>query len=170
MKHFFIIIFLSLQTIFAQNIRVTFIVNALEIPDSENIYIAGNQPELGNWNPRAVKLTRTSNITWEKLFEFPKGTILEYKFTRGDWSKEALNSQGMIPQNSVLKVSKDTLIKVWIHKWRDQGVVNKNFEGQITGDVRYHKNIKGKGILPRDVVVWLPPDYEKDTSKRYPVL
>jgi len=31
-------------------------------------------------------------------------------------------------------------------------------------------NIEGKGILPRDVIIWFPPSYDESTSKRYPVL
>ncbi len=30
--------------------------------------------------------------------------------------------------------------------------------------------MKGEGILPRDVIVWLPPGYEKNKKERYPVL
>jgi CubicO group peptidase (beta-lactamase class C family) len=41
----------------------------------------------------------------------------------------------------------------------------------LTGDVRAHKRFQSK-FLPcaRDVLVYLPPDYEKEKSRRYPVL
>ena len=42
--------------------------------------------------------------------------------------------------------------------------------GQITGTVRYHRALKGAGIQDRDLVVWLPPGYDADTTRRYPVI
>lgn len=135
MKLLFIFLFIA-QIIAAQNFKVTFQVNAPAISDTDDVYIAGSQTEFGNWNPSAVKLDRVDNETWRKSFSFPKGTILEYKFTRGAWDNEALNEKGSIPQNHVLKVTKDTLIIVRINKWRDEGVVNENFSGQITSSVK----------------------------------
>ena len=36
-------------------------------------------------------------------------------------------------------------------------MLRKKFPGQITGTVKYHRNFSGKGIKPRDIIVWLPP-------------
>ena len=44
------------------------------------------------------------------------------------------------------------------------------FEGQITGTVKYHRDIMGEGLLDRDLIVWLPPGYDINTEQRYPVL
>jgi predicted alpha/beta superfamily hydrolase len=42
---------------------------------------------------------------------------------------------------------------------------------QLTEDTRYHKAFHSKFLAKdRDVIVWLPPGYQKDTTKRYPVL
>lgn len=46
----------------------------------------------------------------------------------------------------------------------------QKIKGQITGNVEYIRQVKGSDIPPRDLVVWLPPDYEKNTRKHYPVL
>jgi hypothetical protein len=32
--------------------------------------------------------------------------------------------------------------------------------------VKYHRQMEGEGIKPRDVIVWLPPSYEKNRRKR----
>ncbi len=41
----------------------------------------------------------------------------------------------------------------------------------LTGDIRFHKQFHSR-FLPtdRDLIVYLPPDYERDHTKRYPVL
>jgi hypothetical protein len=40
----------------------------------------------------------------------------------------------------------------------------------ITGTVKYHPQFPSKHVAPRNVEVWLPPSYEKETAKPYPVL
>ncbi|MCW8802283.1 MAG: alpha/beta hydrolase-fold protein, partial [Candidatus Bathyarchaeota archaeon] len=35
---------------------------------------------------------------------------------------------------------------------------------------KYHRNFQGEGIKPRDIIVWLPPGYDSDFNKNYPVL
>ena len=50
------------------------------------------------------------------------------------------------------------------------GYNQSNISGQITGNVRYHKNFKGRSVLPRDIIVWLPPSYDSLPNKYYPVL
>jgi predicted alpha/beta superfamily hydrolase len=42
--------------------------------------------------------------------------------------------------------------------------------GQVTGTVKYHRALKGEGILERDIIVWLPPGYDSSSKKRYPVI
>ena len=36
--------------------------------------------------------------------------------------------------------------------------------------MKIHTQMAGEGILPRDVIVWLPPSYPRDPHRRYPVL
>lgn len=48
--------------------------------------------------------------------------------------------------------------------------VERTGAGQITGTVVYHKGMKAEGLQDRDVIVWLPPNYETDSDQRYPVL
>ncbi len=68
----------------------------------------------------------------------------------------------------MIEVLNDTTIHIKVNLWADQ--VEKKIEGQITGTVKYHRNLQGKGIKPRDIIVWLPPGYETDLNKSYPVL
>lgn len=39
-----------------------------------------------------------------------------------------------------------------------------------TGTIRAHPGFTSKFLGPRDVIVYLPPGYDKETSRRYPVL
>jgi len=137
------------------------------LPQNQKVFITGNTPELGNWNPNKISLYRVNDSTWSKVFEFLEGETIKYKLTLGSWEKEALNEKGQKSGNNILKISDDTVLVFNITNW---GYSQTNISGQITGNVRYHKNFKGRSVLPRDIIVWLPPSYDSLPDKYYPVL
>ena len=153
-----------------KTVNITFKVSTPVISDTSTIYIAGNKKALGSWNPAAVFLEKMNESEWSKQIQFEKGDILEFKFTKGSWETEAVDSAGNTPQNYIITVSGDTTLSFKIDKWKDEFGSKIIVKGQITGTLQYHKNLKGKGLLPRDVLVWLPPDYFADTFINYPVL
>ncbi len=164
-----IFIFLAFLTIRAQESKViTFRIQTNNIPDSENVYITGNIPDLGNWQPDKISLINTSGNFWEKSIPLPAGENIEYKITRGSWDSEEVMNDGTIPGNHKLFVNGDTTVNLVIQSWKDQ--FSYELKGQVTGKVDYYRSIKGKGILPRDIIVWLPPGYDTETNQKYSVL
>lgn len=164
-------VFLITANLFGQKtVNITFKVSTPVISDTSTIYITGNKKALGSWNPAAVFFKKMNESEWSKQIQFEKGDILEFKFTKGSWETEAVDSAGNTPQNYVITVSGDTTLSFNIDKWKDEFGSKIIVKGQITGTIQYHKNLKGKGLLPRDVLVWLPPDYFADTLINYPVL
>jgi len=172
MKKFFISILILL--IFVPFLRtqekflVEVIVECDTLPEFSQIFITGNDPQIGHWQPDFAKLSEIENGKWGKKFQFKKGKKLEFKITRGSWKNEALNDNGSIPTNHRLNVEKDTVVRVKVNLWADQ--FERKTEGQITGIVKYHLNINADRIKPRSVIVWLPPFYFLEKEKRYPVL
>lgn len=152
----------------AQTVNVTLEVVSPVLDDNSKVYVAGNLEILGNWKPDEVMLDYVGNKTWKKTFLVPKGFRMEYKFTKGSWDTEALGNDSSIPQNSILVATKDTVVVYTIMNWRDK--FNFTVKGQITGTVEYHKNFVIDGLKPRDIFVWLPPNYNSELEKRYPVL
>ena len=64
------------------------------------------------------------------------------------------------------------LLKLYPHLSQASGYQNsRQLPHSLTGDIRMHKNFHSQ-FLPtdRDVIVYLPPDYDQDTTNRYPVL
>jgi len=142
---------------------ITLIVNTTK--DIEEICIAGNIPELGDWDPSKIKLDKISENRFELKLQLTNTAEIEYKFTRGSWSNEALDSNETIPNNHHLIISKDTTIAHTIIKWRDEIFL----ESQITGKVEYHRDFYSPQLDNyRDIIVWLPPSYNKE--QKYPVL
>jgi predicted alpha/beta superfamily hydrolase len=149
-------------------VNITILVKANNLHAGSSIYITGSDAKLGNWQPDAVKLIENKNGIWSKNFLSKKGEKLEFKITLGSWETEALNDDGSIPLNHSIEAINDTTIEIVVNRWANK--LEKKTEGQITGIVQYHLNMKGKGIKPRDVIVWLPPFYFLEPEKLYPVL
>jgi len=147
--------------------QIDIVINTNPLKAGEQIFIAGNKSEFGNWNPAAIPLKKLDDSTYYISFDFNKSEALEYKFTKGSWNNEALNNDGKVPENHKLIVKCDTVINIKIYKWADEREI---IFGQITGNVKYHRNFEGKDLLPRDIIVLLPSSYDSLKSKYYPVL
>jgi predicted alpha/beta superfamily hydrolase len=151
---------------FAADVAITFKVVPQTLPTNSQVFITGNDAKLGEWNAGAVALEKQSDGSWRRTFTFPAGAKLEYKLTRGSWTTEAVGAEGSVPGNLTLNVASNQTVTIAVANWKD---AMHKVEGQITGTVKYHRQMEGAGIKPRDVVVWLPPSYEA-SEKRYPVL
>lgn len=147
--------------------KITFQLFSPDLNKESAVYITGSIPELGNWNPSAIQMNFTGNHRWEKTIETKAAFGIEYKFTLGSWEKESVNANGLPLDNFIVKVSSDTLIKNDIYFWKDGTI--KNVVGKITGTVKYHYNFEGKNLLDRDIIVWLPTNYDNN-NERYEVL
>lgn len=157
----------TLALVASAQIKVTINATVQNINSSESVYLAGSIPQLGNWNPALTKMNEVKPGYWSYSFEINKPDVLEFKFTKGSWSQEAANSDGMVPGNNIAKVQSDTVLEYNICCWSKAQTVA--FKGQITGDVEYIRGIGAGDVLPRDIIILLPEGY-KTSSERYPVL
>jgi predicted alpha/beta superfamily hydrolase len=138
-------------------------------PKNAVVYIAGNHPLLGQWNPGEIALMKIDDSTWSRSFTFTKGQDLEYKITLGSWDTQALYHSMEAPANSRTTVEGNENVVVHPISW--QNVMAQFLQGKITGTVQYHRQLRGAGLqYARDLIVWLPPSYSKQKSARYPVL
>lgn len=138
------------------------------LPVGEQVFITGNHDSLGNWDPDAFPLTRTDDNVWTGSVVFPAGQTLEYKITRGSWQSEETREDGTVPSNSTVETDQDRLVRHEVACWNDAGAVPTP---QITGNYRIHEGFHSSFLrFDRRVIVWLPPSYEKDRKRRYPVL
>jgi predicted alpha/beta superfamily hydrolase len=149
--------------------KVAFSLISPDLPDTSSVYICGSQEELGLWNPSKMKMDYKGNHTWTKEIRITKSLTIEYKYTLGSWDRQGSDANGNPLQNFVLTVLGDTLVNDNVLFWM-KGNSRKKITSYVTGKVNYHRQVKGKNILARDIVVWLPPGYNDSTSQRYPVL
>lgn len=147
------------------DMQVTFRVRA-EAPDGSALYVVGNDAALGAWDPAAVRLERQADGTWARTVSLRRGRRVEFKITRGSWATEALDEQGRLGGNRLLRVGATNELLVVVGGWRDQLAT----ESGVTGVLKFHPEVGGPGVPPRMVSVWLPPGYDAEPERRYPVL
>src|ERR1041384_4291892 len=101
----------------ASDLSVKFVVRLKHPSPGQQVYLTGNAPRLGEWNPNAVPLTRESDSLWFVTLNFPAGTRLEYKVTAGSWWTQALDSTQALYDNFQLLGDKDTVVTIGGHDW-----------------------------------------------------
>jgi predicted alpha/beta superfamily hydrolase len=141
-----------------------------DTPAEADIYLAGNHPSLGEWKPAGVKLSRTPDGLYTTVLRLPEGTALEYKVTRGSWETVEKTTSGGEVANRTLTVGKKAqTVTVTVARWADQS--SPPVQRTLMGNIRYLRGVSSR-FLPRkrDLIVWLPPDYNENPRRRYPVL
>jgi len=123
LKPLLVLIILSLLAttlIFPQEKRIAIKALVDTLPVDSRVYITGNTDQLGNWlfniNEPMVK---GSGNEWYFRLNANAGDTLQFKFTRGDWSTEAVDSNGVEFPNFTYIVSSDTTLVYNIPGWRD---------------------------------------------------
>ena len=152
-------------------VKINFRLHAPDLPSDSSVYLTGSIPELGNWNPQQVKMNACGDHRWAYCLQRPPIRVIEYKYTLGSWEKEAADSTGLPLPNFTVHADKNIAVEDAIEDtvafWTQ--AKSKVVKGQITGAVRYHRQLEAETLKPRDLIVWLPPDYEQ-SQDRYPVL
>lgn len=143
--------------------QVTFLVAApATTPPGDPVFIAGN---FQGWNPGspAYRLTDLGGLTYEITLDLTVGTTIQFKFTRGDWSKVEKGPNGEEIANRLHAVTGAETLELTVANWADLPA-----NSTITGDVTTHTV---PGFLGgRRVWVYLPPDYDVNVDQHFPVL
>lgn len=153
--------------------QVTFIVNQLPVntPANGTLYIAGT---FNNWNPGSAShaLSLQPDSSW--LITLPPGSgTISFKFTRGSWaSVEGSATGSQIPNRNFTYGNGDT-VYVNILSWEDLhggggggGQSTANAQVQMLTDSFYLPHL----YRYRRIWLYLPPDYQSQPQKRYPVI
>jgi predicted alpha/beta superfamily hydrolase len=167
MKTFILFFLLISSSLFSQH-KITFLLHTPGLPDTAIVFITGNMEQLGYWNPSFVNMERAGENSWKKTISEVNINQIEYKYTLGSWEREAADTKGSPLSNLTAKIYSDTIIQDIVLNWTNNKVLREN-KGQITGNIEYHRNLSYPNLQSRDLIVWLPPDYNT-TETRYPVL
>jgi enterochelin esterase-like enzyme len=138
------------------------------------VYLTGNCIPLADWNPGGLAMDGAGTER-TATFSVPRGTALEYKFTLGSWDHEGLGPSGQVMPNYQLTVESDTNVTVTIGGFKKGGPDYLSYMADwtnsgVTGRLIYWTNVASKFVTPRNVEIWLPPDYDNHSTNRYDVL
>ncbi|MHA6248416.1 CBM20 domain-containing protein [Pontibacter sp. CAU 1760] len=90
--------FLLCFQLLAQEVQTRITVKVPKATDE--VYIVGNQPVFGNWNPAGVKMQHTSDL--ERSIQVKASFPAEFKFTKGSWASEGYTGDKRNNANLVL--------------------------------------------------------------------
>jgi predicted alpha/beta superfamily hydrolase len=128
---------------------------------TDEVYIVGNQDDLGNWQPDKVKLSKISE--YEREISLNLTFPAEFKLTRGNWNSEAVINKISGQPNFILNTKPINVEYYKIQGWTDQ--INKfstYSEFQIV-------EINSKALnQKRKLYVSLPENY--NDKIKYPVI
>jgi predicted alpha/beta superfamily hydrolase len=163
----FIFLFACCFKTLAQNLHVSIhVIVPRNTPKNDSLLVVGNDKKFGEWiYPNSARMTHVKDSLWAYDSDFPKNTFLSFKILRGSWFHEATYNNSLNGMTFSFTVSHDTSVTISPSNWNDLLVRS------ITGTVNYYHNLYSPEMkYPRDVIIWLPPSYFKNTDKRYPVL
>jgi predicted alpha/beta superfamily hydrolase len=148
---------------------ITLEVLAPTTPEGATIYFTGS---LNDWKEgdREFAFQPVEPGRYQLTLEVPKGTVIEYKLNRGNWTNVEVDEQGLEIENRRLAVFGSTTVRHEVPHWRDQASKPSSNRYRET-DVR----ILGPIAMPvlgrdREIAVYLPPNYHKEPTRRFPVL
>jgi serine phosphatase RsbU (regulator of sigma subunit) len=117
-KYIFLFILLAAAAAYSQERKITIKAEGPIVPGDSLLYICGNTEAMGSWNfMQEMKLEPSG--WWNYVAAANSGDTLEFKFTRGNWNKEAVDSTGIEFPNFVVVVKNDTAVEYNIPGWRD---------------------------------------------------
>lgn len=131
-----------------------------DTPDGE-VYVVGSFL-VPSWDPaEAIKMTKLSNTQYQVVI--PNVTVIQYKLLCGkSWENEELEADGSQVQNRTASVSSPN-VTITVARWKNTGAVAQDI---ISHTFSSFAPLQGS----RRILIYLPPDYETATEKRYPVL
>lgn len=161
------------RTLLSQALRnVT--VRALVPEGTGVVYLSGNLPELGPWDPKKLAMQGNGRER-TALLRVPEGTALEFKFTLGAWEREGLGPSGTVMHNHrmVVGAAAEQAVTVEVISFRkDPMLYMSDPQGSgVIGRLVYWPDLPSRHLREkRHVEVWLPPGYDDPPAQRLPVL
>jgi predicted alpha/beta superfamily hydrolase len=129
-----------------------------DTPPWQQLFLAGDGDALGRWEAAAVRLDRWGDGTYRAAVPIKGRKPVRFLVTQGHWRRAETDGHGrlFLPREFTP---------------RPRQVVEAHVAGFGRDSVQYHPDFPSTQLVhPRPVTVWLPPGYEDEPDRRYPVL
>jgi len=161
---FALIIFTS-AVLHPESKSITIIAYSKSVPETSSIFITGQGSDFGNW-VRSKEMKKISQSRWQFKVNAGIGDSLSFKFNRGNWRTEAVDSNGVEFFNFTHIVSNDTTLSYNIPQWRDQ-LKNKILitQQRLKNKSGYIELFEGWKYKIGDDTLWADPTYNDSSWK-----
>jgi enterochelin esterase-like enzyme len=135
------------------------------------VYLTGNLPELGPWDPSRRTMDGLGPERRLTL-DVPAGLVFEFKLTLGSWTRESLDAAGQAMPNFRVTADADRELAVDIVDFKKdaRSYLSDPQGGGVLGTLTTWHDVPSRHLRrPRHVSLWTPPGYDA-TRQRYPVL
>lgn len=151
--------------------QVTFIIESLpaNTPEEDYVYIGGT---LNGWNPgdENFKLEKNTDGKFQiVLEEQAEGTLIEFKFTRGDWGTVEKDENGQEMGDRQFTYGNNETINFSIATWADGGSGGGGSTAAENVSILSEDFYMPQLDRNRRIWIYLPPDYNQ-SQMSYPVL
>lgn len=138
---------------------VEFVVRVPEItPPWQEVFLAGDGPWLGDWSSHAIGLERQSDGVHYAQLDLPPDFRGRFLVTLGRWRAVEGDGRGHELAPRPLHVNGSL-------------TVNADVQGWGRTSIHYHHDFASQFLPhPRTISVWLPPGYDLNVKRRFPVL
>ena len=132
-----------------------------DTPPQDIIYVAAN---VTGWAPDANPLSLETLTRARGFITATRGSAIEFKLTRGDWSRGEMSAEcGPIP-NRTARAGANRTISLTVGKWADLCVAV--YDKRVL-KVRLESAALG---IAKELYIYTPPGYATSAPARYPVL
>lgn len=142
--------------------------------DAGPIYLAANVEALGPWRADGLLMegdgrTRTATLA------LPDGFELEFKLTGGSWDREGTGPSGTVLPNfrHTVEARAENRIEAEIVDFKrpPEAYIADPQGAGVLGALTYWTDVESAFFdVTRHVSIWLPPGYEIEPERRYPVI
>lgn len=150
-------------------VSVDFYLHAPDLPRGSRVFVTGDVPALGNWQPDAVRMRYLGENRWHAVVLLRDATRLRYRYTLGDDERIGADERGQPLADFSILARRKLEVRDEVRAWTDENTVVEG-RGQVTGELRFHRHVRNAALPARDLVVWLPRYYEMQDRRDYPVL
>jgi predicted alpha/beta superfamily hydrolase len=154
-----------------EQVIVTFKVTVpVTTPREAKIYVNGDAAPLVAWKEDGLELQKQDDGTFAAKVKLSRDMEVHFKVTRGTWRTVEKKGDGTEIENRSFTPKGDETVKFSVAAWADQFAA-ASVKSTKTGDIRVHEKFHSKHLdNDRRLLVWLPPGYEREKERRYPVL
>lgn len=158
----------------AEDGLVAVTINATVPDDAGEIYLAANIDALGLWRADGQLMTGEGRYRTTTL-ALRDGFALEFKLTGGSWDTEGTGPSGTVLPNfsHTVEAGGDNVVEVEIvdFKWPADAYIADVEGSGVLGALIYWTDVESQFFdVTRHVSVWLPPGYDADPERNYPVI